>query len=95
MYTIDELLTMPENQVFDRKSIRIEPKALAITIVAFANADGGIIAIGISDDGMIEGVNGNEQKLNEILRVPFDFCSPTIKVDYEYIDCIDKDGNEI
>ena len=36
-------------QIFDRKSIGIEPKALVISLVAFANADGGTIAIGISD----------------------------------------------
>lgn len=94
MYKIDELLTMPENQIFDRKSIRIDPKALAIPIVAFANADGGTIAIGISNDGQIEGVNGHEQKINEILRVPFDFCSPTVKVDFEHINCVDKDRND-
>jgi len=70
MYTVDELTTIPENQIFDRKSIRIEPKALAIQVVAFANADGGTIAIGISDDGHVEGVNRYEQKVNEILRVP-------------------------
>ena len=40
---------MPEGQTFDCKSIHIEPKALANTIVAMANADGGMIAVGISD----------------------------------------------
>lgn len=81
MYIIDELRTMHENQMFDRKSIRIDLKALAIAIVAFANADGGTIAIGISDDGQIEGVNEHEGKINELLRVPFDFCIPSVKVD--------------
>ena len=47
--TIQEIQTRKEDQTFDCKSIQIEPKALAITIVAFANADGGIIAIGVSD----------------------------------------------
>lgn len=94
MYTIDELRSMPENQIYDRKSIRIDLKALAIQIVAFANADGGTIAIGISDDGQIEGVNAYEQKINDILRVPFDYCSPTVKAAYEYLDCIDSEGNE-
>lgn len=94
MYTIDELRLMPENQIFDRKSIKIEPKALAITMVAFANADGGTIVVGISNVGEIEGINGHDQKVNELLRVPFDFCAPTIKVDVEYIDCVDNKGNE-
>ncbi len=47
--TIEEILSMEENQTFDRKSINISPKDLAIPIVAFANADGGDIAIGITD----------------------------------------------
>jgi len=47
--TIQEIQTRKEDQTFDCKSIQIEPKALAITIVAFANADGGIIAIVVSD----------------------------------------------
>ena len=42
--TIQEITTRKEDQTFDCKSIQIEPKALAITIVAFANADGGDIA---------------------------------------------------
>lgn len=47
--TIQEIQTRKEDQTFDCKSIQIEPKALAITIVAFANADSGIIAIVVSD----------------------------------------------
>ena len=49
LMTIQEIQTRKEDQTFDCKSIQIEPKALAIPIVAFANADGGVIAIGVSD----------------------------------------------
>ena len=38
--TIEEIKKSTEFQVFDRKSARIDAKALAITIIAFANADG-------------------------------------------------------
>ena len=48
--TIQEIQTRKEDQTFDCKSIQIDPKALAIPIVAFANADGGVIAIGVSDN---------------------------------------------
>ena len=48
--TIEEIRKSTEYQVFDRKSARIDAKALAITIIAFANADGGRIAIGVEDD---------------------------------------------
>ena len=39
--TIEEVLAVEEMQVFDRKSVNIAPKVLAIPIIAFANADGG------------------------------------------------------
>ena len=53
--TIEEIQKSTEYQVFDRKSARIDAKALAITIIAFANADGGRIAIGVEDDGTLTG----------------------------------------
>jgi ATP-dependent DNA helicase RecG len=95
MMTIEEIRTGKEGQTFDLKSIQIDPKALAIPIVAMANADGGLLAIGISDKTRrIEGVNQYTEKLNELLRVPFDFCSPSIPVKCSYMDCTDQHGNE-
>lgn len=62
-------------------------------VVAFANADGGDVVIGIEDDGRITGINGNDDHLNELLRVPFDFCLPSVPVEVHFVDCIDEDGN--
>ena len=93
--TEQEITTRREDQTFDCKSIQIEPKALAVPIVAFANADGGVIAIGVSDKTRnIEGVDQHIEKLNELLRVPFDFCNPSIPVTCSYMPCIDKDGKK-
>ena len=93
--TIEEVLAVEEMQVFDRKSVNIAPKVLEIPIIAFANADGGTVAIGISDKTRrIEGVDYDIQKLNELLRVPFDFCVPTVKVEIEKVQCIDFKGRE-
>ncbi|MCQ2313686.1 MAG: putative DNA binding domain-containing protein [Bacteroidales bacterium] len=62
--TIEDIITRKEGQTFDCKSVQIEPKALAVPIVAMANADGGTIAIGVSDKTRrIEGVDGNEKRL--------------------------------
>ena len=95
MMTIEEIRTGKEGQTFDLKSILIDPKALAIPIVAMANADGGLLAIGISDKTRrIEGINQYTEKLNELLRVPFDFCIPSIPVKCSYMDCTDQHGNE-
>ena len=93
--TIEEVLAVEEMQIFDRKSVNIDPKALAIPIIAFANADGGTVAIGISDKTRrIEGVDYDIQKLNELLRVPFDFCVPTVKAEIEKVQCTDFKGRE-
>lgn len=93
--TIEEVLAVEEMQIFDRKSINVDPKALAIPIIAFANADGGTVAVGISDKThRLEGVDYDIQKLNELLRVPFDFCVPTVRVEMEKIQCIDFKGRE-
>ena len=47
--TIKEIQSRKECQTFDCKSIQIAPKSLAIPIVAMANVDGGVLAIGVSD----------------------------------------------
>ncbi len=85
--------TQKEGQCFERKSIRMEPKALAVPLVAFANADGGTIVVGVNDAGEVEGVDGLDRQVNELLRVPFDFCKPTVKVDFELAACTDRKGN--
>ena len=92
---IQNIISRKEDQTFDCKSIQIDPKALAITIVAFANADGGDIAVGVSDKARkIEGVDQHTEKLNELLRAPLDFCNPTVSITSELLPCTDKDGNE-
>ena len=49
------LLALPEDQWFERKSSRVSAKDLAITISAFANAEGGVVIVGLHD-GTIEGL---------------------------------------
>ena len=93
--TIQEITTRKEDQTFDYKSIQVEPKALAVPIVAMANADGGVIAISVSDDTRkIEGVDQHMEKLYELLRVPFEFCNHSILADCSNLPCLDKNKNE-
>lgn len=93
--TIKEVLTFEEMQIFDRKSVKIEPKALAIPLIAFANADGGTIAIGISDsERRIEGTDYEIKKVNELLTVPYEFCEPSIPVRIEKVPCKDSQGRD-
>ena len=60
-----------------------------------ANADGGTIAIGISDKTRyVEGVDQDKSHLNDILRTPLDFCTPSVTVSTDYVPCIDSEGRE-
>lgn len=90
---IKDLQYSTEKQIVDRKSARIAPRDFSIPVVAMANADGGYLAVGIEDDGTITGVDDYEKNLNELLRVPFDFCIPSVIVENEFMDVTDKNGH--
>ncbi len=64
-----------EGQYLDRKSARIKPIDIARRhIVAFANANGGVLVIGIEDDGQITGFHNNDSKsINDFLEIPYSF----------------------
>ena len=62
---VRDLVSAIESQTFDRKSIKIAAKDLAVIVVAFANADGGTIAIGIVDNGELEGIDKHQEHVNE------------------------------
>lgn len=92
-FTLEELYTKKEGQTYDRKSARKDPKGLSNHIVAFANADGGTLVIGIEDDFTVTGIDDYHNNVNDILRVPFDYCTPSVRVTTETVECTDKNGN--
>lgn len=92
--TIEEMCTTTEKQQFDRKSAKIEATAIATPIIAFANADGGMLAVGIEDNGEITGIDDYAKNINEILRASYDFCKPSIMVETETRECVDSKGNK-
>ena len=91
--TVEEMCTTTERQQFDRKSARIDAATISTPMIAFANADGGLIVVGIEDDGTITGIDNYTKKINEILRAPFDFCKPSIRIETETINCINYKGH--
>lgn len=89
---IKELQFSTEKQILDRKSARIKAVDLAVPIVAMANADGGYLVIGIEDDGTITGIDDYEKNLNDLLRVPYDYCIPSVQVDIVTMEVTDYKG---
>ena len=93
--TIEDIQKLPEGQTFDCKSIQVSAKALAIPIVAMANADGGTIAVGVSDTNRrIEGIDQEPKHLNDLLCVPMDMCVPSVDAKFSYLPCTDEHGRE-
>jgi hypothetical protein len=56
----ESLIASGEGQVVEFKDERIRSSDLAETLVAFANADGGTVLIGVSDDGRVTGVQDQQ-----------------------------------
>lgn len=52
---LEYLCFAPENQYLDRKSARKKPGELLKHLIGFANADDGLLVIGVEDDGSISG----------------------------------------
>lgn len=85
------LLALREDQWFDRKSIKGQAKDLAQHMVAMANAEGGVLVIGLHD-GKIEGIRSSPQKLNEVRQAAIDFTVPPVRARVDQVGCINKDG---
>ena len=94
MFTEKYLTTEHENKYFDRKSAKIKPSDIADLISAFANAEGGTIAIGISDKKKtLEGINSfGEDKINSFINAPKDYCKPMPDYREEFLDIVNENG---
>jgi|SRR6187549_508586 len=86
-----KLVSLPEDQWFERKSSRIAPRDLAKALIGFANADGGTLVVGLND-GAVEGTEGNAEKRNAQLQANVDFCAPPVPAKHRLIACVDSDG---
>ena len=85
------LLTLDEDQWFDRKSSRIAARDLATSLIALANAEGGLVVIGLSN-GQIEGVDAAEARKSDWQQAAFDYTVPTIRCATRLIDCVTSAG---
>jgi ATP-dependent DNA helicase RecG len=92
-----ELSTRAEDHFFDRKAIQLTGKKLQKIVVAFANADGGEIALGIADDDdepdPIKRWAGaaSVEDFNGFLQAIFSL-NPAVDVRYEFLSCPARSG---
>jgi ATP-dependent DNA helicase RecG len=85
------LLHLPENQWFDRKSRRISGRDLADLLVGLANAEGGLLVLGLWG-GRVEGISGPPDRQNEWRQAAADFTRPPIPFRDHVVDCVNDAG---
>lgn len=83
-----------ESQRFDRKSAKIDAKDIANHIAGFANSDGGVLVIGISDNGELEGFDKYPNQENEFLKCTTTYLKTTPEIKYEKVNIINSKGKE-
>jgi ATP-dependent DNA helicase RecG len=64
IYDLDSILELGEGQFIEFKEL--PDKNLSKEFVAFANASGGVIYLGISDQGIIKGIGGTNKLKSQI-----------------------------
>jgi ATP-dependent DNA helicase RecG len=87
------LLGLPEDQWYDRKSNRIAAQDLANVLVGLANAEGGIVAVGLWS-GKVEGIGAARQRLAGWQQAAMDFTVPVVPCRHRLVECVNDNGAE-
>lgn len=85
------VLALIEDQWFDRKSSRITARDLAQHLVAFGNAEGGTLVVGVHG-GVIEGTDRMAARRNELMQAAVDFTVPPVRVHTRLVACVNAEG---
>lgn len=80
------LANRPESQWFERKGGRINARDLADVLVGFANSEGGVVAVGIADDGRVEGTKASG-KINDWRQSALNFTDPPVRHSFTVVSC--------
>lgn len=90
---IGDLLDSKEGQNFDRKGSRINETHLTDLIIGFANADGGVIVLGIESDKTITGIEDAEIQAAKIRKKTLVIVSPPIPIQIKIFPCLNHKGD--
>lgn len=88
----EALLKLREDQWFDRKSSRTAAQDLANAMIGFANAEGGMVVVGLWG-GKVEGVDRAAKRQSEWQQAALDFTAPAVPCRNRLVDCINERGD--
>jgi ATP-dependent DNA helicase RecG len=85
------LLELPEDQWFDRKSSRIRPRELGDALIGLANAEGGVLVVGLHG-GVVEGVGDSTDRRNAWRQAAVDYTVPPVAARFSEVECENDRG---
>jgi hypothetical protein len=74
-----------EKVEFKRSAILSNTTQLAIELTAFANTNGGIMLVGVNDDGTYEGMIAQSGHQELVMNVASDRCEPPVRPQFEKV----------
>lgn len=91
----ERFATASEGQFFDRKSARKDTKEIAKHIIAFGNASGGKLVVGIEDNGEITGFKrSGAHDIDDFKQAPLVCCDPVPVVQSEEVPVVGSHGED-
>lgn len=84
-YNLTELIAQGEGSRLEFKSTIHTAHRIARTLTAFSNTSGGLLVIGVSDDGRVPGVESELYEMQKIEKATDFLIDPAISVSYEVI----------
>ena len=83
---IEQLLNQGENSGIEFKMPDVRPEVIAKEMVAFANASGGTILIGVADDGALMGIDTHKNYEEWSMNIARNNVIPPINIEYSKVD---------
>jgi len=87
--TLAFLQTKRENQYFERKGLgekEANPTKIANELIGMLNADGGVLAFGVANDGTIQNLSSLGDKLSDYRNLYVDFIEPHGNIKLEEVE---------
>lgn len=84
------VLAQGENSSVEFKTCRVRPDALAKEMAAFANTSGGLILVGIDDDGTVAGFDDDKNYEEWSMNIARTSVSPALSIEYQSLEIAGK-----
>ncbi|MDM8527683.1 putative DNA binding domain-containing protein [Anaerolineales bacterium HSG24] len=86
MFTLEEvkeIIQKGENSSVEFKSADVRKESLAKEMVAFSNGQGGLILLGVEDDGTISGLLGSQNYEEWVMNLARNNVIPSVQVEFQ------------